>query len=170
MELKGVLSGGTGVGQRWAVVGLGSSSWECSMVKLGPGGAAVGRGGTTERWDTERNYTNTCTHLQVGHRNKLYKYIAETNCTNTNTNTKTKAVQTQIQQNSNYSIPIQHQLKSQYCAISMPIQSKLNSITITDTNQTQLNQTCTSPLNVTDECEVCAENECLQIKTNRNKL
>jgi hypothetical protein len=25
-------------------------------------------------------------------------------------------------------------------------------------------------MNVTDECEACAENACLQIKTNRNKL
>ena len=71
VKLKGVLSGGTGVEQRWAVVELGWNSRECSEgnwdgTAVGCGGAAVGC--------TERNCTNTCTHLQVEHRNKLYKY------------------------------------------------------------------------------------------------
>ena len=37
------------------------------------GEAAVGCGGAAVGWDTERNCTNTCTHLQVEHKNKLYK-------------------------------------------------------------------------------------------------
>ena len=39
-----------------------------------------------------------------------------------------------------------------------------NSIQLNQLHQTQLNQTCTSSMYVTDECEACAENACLQIR------
>ena len=61
-----------GLWWNWGGAQGSAQRWNC-------GGAAVGCGGTAEGWDTERNCTNTCTHLQVEHRNKQNQLQNETN-------------------------------------------------------------------------------------------
>ena len=162
-----------GMWWNWGGAQGSAQRWNC-------GGAAVGCGGTAEGCDTERNCTNTCTHLQVEHRNKLYKYKQNQLQNKTNYNSelqhKTNYKQNKLKINSTTNQFNTNSTQNQFNTLtiitnSMQTQSNhVNSIQLNQLHQTQLNQTCISSMNVTDECEVCAENACLKIKTNRNKL
>ena len=150
VELKGVLRGGTGVGQRWAVVEQRRAGTQKETVQIPA---------HTCRWNTETNCTNT---------NTITKQNQLQNKTNYETKpiTHSKPIQQQIN-----SIPTQNQFNT-FTTITNSMQTQSNhknSIQLNQLHQTQLNQTCTSSMYVTDECEVCWE--CMFAdKTNRNKL
>ena len=122
-----------GLWRNWGGTQGSAQRWNC-------GGAAVGCGGTAEGWDTERNCTNTCTHLQVEHRNKLYKY--KQNQLQNRTNYKTKPIT-----NKTNSKSIQQQIQIQ-------IQTETNYKTKPITKQNQLqNQT-------NSKCQCCRGMRC----------
>ena len=121
-----------GLWRNWGGTQGSAQRWNC-------GGAAVVCGGTAEGSDTERNCTNTCTHLQVEHRNKLYKYqyyhkaepITKQNQLQNKTNpncTNSKPIQQQIN-----SIPTRLKINS-ILSPSLPTQCKLNPIVKTQSN------------------------------------
>ena len=107
------------------------------------------------------NYTTKPITEQNQSHNKInYTTKSITECTNS------KPTQQQIN-----SIPTQNQFNTNSTSIQCCYHHyQLNAIQLDQLHQTQLNPTCISSMNDTDECEACAENACLQIKTNRNKL
>ena len=145
MELKGIFTGGNGVP-----------------------GVVANTQGRAQRWAArDRVYGSTRggrnQHVQIS---KLYYSQKQTVqiC---------KTIQNQNQHKKLYRPKTKFINNSTLCqsyidSIQLQITIKLN--LIANTNQAQLNQICISSMNGTDGCEVCAEDVCLKMKTNKNKL
>jgi hypothetical protein len=117
----------------------------------------------------------------LGHRKKLYKYLntpaGGTQKQTVQIQTKPITKQNQLQNKTKTNYKTNKQTNKQNKHTNKQTNKQTN--TITQQNQLQnkhnyttksITQQNTSSMNVTDECEVSAENACLQIKTNRNKL